>query len=59
MRVYVITTGATFGLIVLAHILRLGQEPTLASDPWYLLLTVASLALSAWSWRVYRSLPRP
>jgi hypothetical protein len=53
MRAYVITTGAVFGLITLAHIWRVAVEGSaLAIDPWFVLLTLASAALSFWAWRL-------
>jgi hypothetical protein len=55
MKAYVMTTGAVFGLITLAHVLRIIAEgPHLATDPWFVLLTVAAAALSLWAWRVLR-----
>ena len=55
MRAYVITTGAVFGLITLAHLLRIIEEgPHLAKDPWYVLITIAAAALCVWAWRVLR-----
>jgi len=41
MKAYVITTGALFGLLTLAHIWRAIDERHLATDPWYILITVA------------------
>ena len=59
MKAYVITTGAVFGLIVVAHLWRvLVEGPSLAKDPGYILLTLAAVALSLWSWRVLKVLPR-
>jgi hypothetical protein len=55
MKAYVITTGTVFGLITLAHVLRVVEEgPRLASDPFFVLLTVLSTALCLWAWRVLR-----
>jgi hypothetical protein len=55
MKTYVMTTGAVFGLITLAHILRIVAEgPHLASEPFFVLMTVLSTALSLWAWRVLR-----
>jgi hypothetical protein len=55
MRTYVMTTGTLFGLVTLAHILRIVDEsPALATDPWYVLLTLASAALCVWAWRLLR-----
>jgi hypothetical protein len=59
MKPYLITTGTVFGLIVIAHIWRVFLEPRLATDPWYILLTIAAAALSGWAWRLLRRLPRP
>jgi hypothetical protein len=51
MRAYLITTGTVFGLIVLAHIWRVFAEGLrLATDPVFILLTVAAGALSFWAW---------
>jgi hypothetical protein len=55
MKAYVITTGAVFGLIALAHVLRiLAEGPHLATDPFFVLLTVAAGTLSLWAWRLLR-----
>lgn len=52
MKAYVMTTGALFGLLTLAHIWRVIEERNLATDPWYILITVASAALCIWAWRL-------
>ncbi len=55
MKAYVMTTGAVFGLIALAHLLRiLAEGPHLVTDPFFVLLTVLAAALSLWAWRVLR-----
>jgi len=55
MKAYVMTTGAVFGLITLAHVLRVVAEgPRLATDPFFVLLTALSTALCLWAWRVLR-----
>ncbi len=55
MKAYVITTGAVFGLLTLAHIWRVfAEEPHLATDPWFILITVAAAALCVWAWRLVR-----
>jgi hypothetical protein len=60
MKAYVMTTGALFGLLTLAHLLRIIQEGRhLATDPSYILITVAAAALSLWAWRVLRRSARP
>ncbi len=56
MKAYVTTTGVVFGVLAVAHIWRVIEEgPHLATDPWYVLITVAAAALSVWAWRVLRS----
>ena len=55
MKAYVMTTGAVFGLITVAHLLRIIAEgPHLAADPWFVLLTVLSGTLCLWAWRLLR-----
>ena len=50
MKAYVVTTGILFGLLTLAHVLRIAYESrALASDPWYMLITTATAALSVWA----------
>ena len=57
MKAYVTTTGAVFGLLALAHIWRgFAEGPHLATDPWFVLVTVAAAALCFWAWRVLDSL---
>ena len=59
MKAYVMTTGAVFGLLTLAHLWRVIEEgPHLARDPWYVLITVAAAALCVWAWRLIRLSPR-
>jgi hypothetical protein len=55
MKAYVVTTGAVFGLITLAHLLRVVAEgPHLATDPLFVLLTVAAGTLCLWACRLFR-----
>ena len=55
MKAYVITTGLLFGLLTLAHLLRIVLENrSLANDPFYVLITAATAALSVWAWRLLR-----
>jgi len=47
MKAYLVTTGAIFGLITVAHLWRIIDEwPHLAREPGYLLLTAAAAALA-------------
>ncbi len=49
------TTGALFGLLTLAHLWRIIAEGLhLATDPWYVLITIVAGALCVWAWRVLR-----
>ena len=50
MKAYLLTTGAVFGLITIAHICRLFVEGRhVAEDPVFLLLTAFSAALCGWA----------
>ena len=56
MRAYLITTGVLFLLVAAAHVWRVVAESrALASDPWFVLLTVLSAAMSVWAFRLLRS----
>jgi hypothetical protein len=54
MRTYVITSGAIFGLITLAHLVRLVLERRLIPDPVFIIFTLISAGLTIWAWRVLR-----
>ena len=59
MKSYVITTGTVFGLLTVAHIGRVIEEgPQLATQPWYVLITVAAAALCIWALRLLSRWPR-
>jgi hypothetical protein len=57
MKAYVITTGAVFGLLTVAHIWRGFAEPHLAKEPWFILFTLVAFALSLWAWRLLMRSP--
>jgi hypothetical protein len=60
MKAYVMTTGAVFGLITLAHLLRIFMEGRhLATEPLYILLTVAAASLCLWALRLLWVSKRP
>ena len=50
MKPFLITAGTVFGLVVVAHVARIVAEPQIAREPWFLALTLAAAALSAWAW---------
>jgi hypothetical protein len=53
MKAYVMTTGTVFGLITLAHILRIIEEgPHLLTEPLWIILTLAAAGMSVWAWRL-------
>jgi hypothetical protein len=54
MRPYVIVTGVLFGLVTLAHIWRLTEEPDLLKQPFFIVITLAAAAMCLWSFRAAR-----
>ena len=55
MKAYVVTTGTIFGLLTVAHLWRMVEERShVATDPLFILVTLASGVLSLWAWRVFR-----
>ena len=52
MKAYVVATGVIFGLITIAHVWRMFEEPRLTREPWFLLLTAVSAALCLLAWHV-------
>ncbi len=59
MKAYILTSGAIFGLIVLAHVLRVIVEgPVLARDPFFVIATIVASALCSWAVRLLRLAPR-
>ncbi len=54
MKAYVLLTGIVFALVTLAHILRAIQEGPGVLNVWWILLTVATAALTVWAFRLVR-----
>ena len=54
MKAYVIATGVVFGLLTLVHLWRIIKEPHLATDPWFMLITVAAGAFCLGAWLLVR-----
>ena len=60
MRTYVTITGVIFGLITVAHIWRIVAEGSrLATQPFFVLMTVVSTAFTLWAVRLLRSRSTP
>jgi hypothetical protein len=50
MKAYLVTTATLFSLIAVLHAWRMvAERHTLASDPWFLIITVVALALAGWA----------
>ena len=53
MKAYIATTGVVFGLITAAHIWRVAEEGRhLATEPSFVLITVAAVSLCLWAGRL-------
>lgn len=60
MRAYLISTGVLFALVAVAHVWRvIAESSELATDPWFILLTVLAVGMSAWAFRLLRSVTPP
>jgi len=59
MKAYLITTGTIFGLLAVAHLWRIfAERRQLATEPWFVVLTLIAAALSLWAWLLLRRYPR-
>lgn len=55
MRAYVITTGILFALLTVAHLWRIAAESRrLASEPDFVIITLAAAGMSVWAYLVLR-----
>jgi len=55
MKAYLIATGTVFGLLAIAHVWRvIAESNLLAADPWFVLITVISAAMSVWAFTLLR-----
>lgn len=55
MTAYVKTSGAIFGLLVLAHVLRAFAEgPHVVRDPFFVLSTLIAAGLCLWAVQILR-----
>jgi hypothetical protein len=59
MRAYVLTTGVVFGLLAVIHLLRMIEKRgSIATDPWFLIITCIAAGLSIWAFTTLRRSPR-
>ena len=59
MRTYVLTTGVIFAFLAVAHLYRIVAEShSLATDPWFLIITAIAALLSIWAFTVARRIPK-
>jgi hypothetical protein len=54
VKTYVMLTGIVFGLITLAHVWRAIEEGPHVLNPWWILITIVTAALSIWAFRLVR-----
>ena len=59
MKPYIVTTGALFAFLAIAHLLRtIAEWSRLGTDPWFILegpgIGVLAAAVAIWAWRVLR-----
>jgi uncharacterized membrane protein len=54
MRAFTIVAGTLFGLLVVAHLIRLVSEPHLARGPFFAVATVVAASLAVWALRLVR-----
>jgi hypothetical protein len=55
MKAYLLTSGAVFGLLVVAHIVRVIIEgPGVIREPVFTIATILAAALCLWAFRLLR-----
>jgi hypothetical protein len=60
VRAYIMTTGAVFGLITVAHVARVFAEGLSGpAEPWFALTSVAGAVLCLWALGLLRRAKRP
>jgi hypothetical protein len=60
MKAYIVTTGAAFGLLALAHIARMFEEGAhLIGEQVFLATTVGSVSVCVWAIILLKRLRRP
>ena len=59
MKAYVITSGVIFGLVAVAHVLRMIAEGAhVTGNPWFLLITAVATGLAVWALSLLRGQAR-
>jgi hypothetical protein len=59
MRAYVLTTGVIFALLAIVHVWRaIAERGSIATDPWFLIITCIAAGLSVWAFMTLRRSPR-
>jgi dolichyl-phosphate-mannose--protein O-mannosyl transferase len=59
VKYYVMTTGTAFGLLALAHLVRVILEGVhVTKSPIFIVTTIGSIALCIWAWRLLKQLRR-
>ena len=59
MKAYVMTSGAIFGLVAVAHVLRMIAEGAhVIGNPWFLLMTAVATGLAVWALSLLRGRAR-
>jgi hypothetical protein len=60
MRLYLLTTGTLFVILVVMHLARaLAEGARAGTDPMVLVSTVIAAGLAFWAFRLLRAMPRP
>ena len=53
MKAYLTVTAVLFGLLAILHLWRaIAESSHLASDPWFLIITVIAALFSFWGFRL-------
>ncbi len=56
MKQYLLVSGCAFALLAAAHAARLAAEgPQLVTSPTFTLTSIFSIAMTVWTWRLYRA----
>ena len=59
VKAYLISTGVVFGLVAVAHVLRVIQEGAgPLTNPWCILSSALSVGFCVWAWRLLRARQR-